>query len=114
MSLKNFLGISAAVIASVGYCLYMGSFVGKGIYAPKSVYVKDLNEDGRPDLIVKTVYDHKFIFLQQYDGSYQTLDQILAQINEQSQEEIRGLTEQLRGTTEQLRSTIEANIKDIE
>lgn len=35
-----------------------------------------MNEDNRPDLIVKTRTDRKFAFIQQEDGSYKLVDTV--------------------------------------
>ncbi len=44
--------------------------------APVSVCSKDINHDGRSDLVVKTK-DGEYPFLQQEDGSYKSLDQLM-------------------------------------
>ena len=57
----------------------IGVCIGSYLYKPEKVYFKDLNKDGRVDLIVKREDGDKYIFLQQEDGSYKRLEEILRQ-----------------------------------
>ncbi|MEM2932879.1 MAG: VCBS repeat-containing protein [Candidatus Pacearchaeota archaeon] len=45
-------------------------------FKPDSVYIKDINGDNRPDIVVTTKRGDKFIYLQQNDGSYKSLNEV--------------------------------------
>ena len=76
----------------------LGDYLSK----PNSVYVRDLNADKRPDLVVRTRGNNNFFYLQQEDGSYQSLAKIL-----DKEQEI------LDKEQEQIRSTIESKVKNL-
>ena len=61
MSLRKFLQTSAVLITGLGTGMGISKILSDYVYAPNSVYVKDLNVDGRPDLVINTGYDNKFI-----------------------------------------------------
>jgi hypothetical protein len=52
---------------------------------PIRVYSIDLNEDGRKDLVVESrKKDRKYVFLQQEDGSYATLQEALERVKSEA------------------------------
>ncbi len=72
---------STYIITAAGLGLIIGftsgGLVGLSMRKPRSVYVKDLNGDNRPDLIIKTRRERDmFPYIQQEDGSYKSLSEL--------------------------------------
>ena len=51
-------------------------YLGKIENKPNFFYVRDLNEDNRPDLVIKTKRGNMFPYIQQEDGTYKGLDEL--------------------------------------
>ncbi|MBI2146324.1 VCBS repeat-containing protein [Candidatus Woesearchaeota archaeon] len=59
--------------------LHLGAYLREKNVTPASVYVQDLNEDGRPDVVVRNMRGDNFVYLQQENGSYQELERLSEQ-----------------------------------
>ena len=57
----------------------VASYLAERNLPPTSVYVRDLNADGRPDVVVRNRRGDNFIYLQQENGSYQILERAQTQ-----------------------------------
>jgi hypothetical protein len=74
-------------------CLATGFYAGValGIYStnPKTVYVRDLNDDKLPDLIVETGPGTEIVFLQQKDGTYKGLEGLQRELEESIEAKVK-------------------------
>ena len=66
------------ITAGIALCfgLSSGDLLGINANKPNSVYVRDLNGDNRPDLVIETKRGNLFPYLQQEDGTYKRLDEL--------------------------------------
>ena len=87
MALANYV-LAAVIGAGVGL------HVGGGLLKPNSVYVKDLNSDGRSDIVVETTMGN-YGYLQQEYGSYQELTKQEEQLRVQINKEMGAIREKL-------------------
>ena len=67
--------LGAVGVGTAGYGV--GRDYAREKYSPKTVYVRELNDDGKPDLVVTTKSGTKFLYLQQEDGTYRKLEEYM-------------------------------------
>ena len=60
-------------------------------FKPDKVYVKDLNGDKRPDVVIKLGNGEKMIYLQQENGYYQKLEQVQKQTMNSLEKKVKDL-----------------------
>ncbi len=62
-------------------------------YLPSRVYVRELNNDGREDIIIRTEKDYDIIYLQQKDGSYRRLEEYQNEFKSRLKDSIKDLNQ---------------------
>ena len=93
MSKPSYILLAGLVGAVVG--MYSGIQLEIHYPSPTSVHVRDLDEDGRPDVLVRNRRGDDLVYLQQEDGSYKLLERVEERLQQQ------------------FRSTIEDKVKNI-
>lgn len=67
----------------------IGSILGNHFYKPSSVYLQDLNNDNRPDIIVHQKNPSDRTYIQQKDGTYKPLKEIYKQMKKENKKDIK-------------------------
>jgi hypothetical protein len=74
---------------AMAYALMTPYKIIKDSFNPIQVYVTDVNNDGKPDVIMRNGWDKKFIFIQQNDGTYKELKETKNQEENSIEEKVK-------------------------